>query len=659
MAADGLADAVALGDCGAVTQMAGEEPALWLGRAWCAARSDPPDLAMLDKAVAATEGVQGEYVRLLVARATVGSDPARAVTALLGLGLPGAAGREVELLRARALIEQGKSLDARPGLRALLSTEVGLQARYWLAQGGARRGDTDAAVRTFQRVWIDGTRGGWSERAAERLGELGHPVPDASTDAGRAQVKERIGVLAKANLHAEALALYPLLGIPTTPIALYRARDYGAAFDAYKAVLGAPGSAIGEPATLYRYGLAAIRGHGDYAAAAQIYQRIAELHPTSSEADLVGFKLGYIAYDQGDCASARPHFEAYAKSWPKGRHLDEALWFDAWCAYTSGDTDAAVVRWQRLQTERSSSSLVAGAAYWTARAKGGAEERAGLAAVLTRWPVSGYAWMAAERLGREFKRQPEAVRPAWPEGWGSKREVLRSEALAEAGLDEWAADELAPLRSAASGAGQEVAVAAAWAFLEVGAYKTGKKLASKYCPDPWRSGDPRAKSACTPRPESSVVERFAAPHGLNALLPYAVMTAESALDPGVTSIAGARGLMQLMPAEQARVHQAAFGEGSPHPDDLYMAPYNAAMGTTELGMKAVELQGLLQGSDLPAVIASYNGGVSAVRRWRAAYDEPPPFDVYVESIGYTETRRYVKRVLGFLMRYRWVYGDPG
>ncbi len=41
----------------------------------------------------------------------------------------------------------------------------------------------------------------------------------------------------------------------------------------------------------------------------------------------------------------------------------------------------------------------------------------------------------------------------------------------------------------------------------------------------------------------------------------------------------------------------------------------------------------------------------------AGYEDRPDFDEFSEDIGYTETRRYVKRVLGFVMAYRWVYGD--
>jgi soluble lytic murein transglycosylase-like protein len=100
-----------------------------------------------------------------------------------------------------------------------------------------------------------------------------------------------------------------------------------------------------------------------------------------------------------------------------------------------------------------------------------------------------------------------------------------------------------------------------------------------------------------------------------------------------------------------------FDNDAHHADDLYVAPYNAALGTAELGEKLKLLDGLLARDSMPAVIASYNGGEEAVRRWRTAWDAPPDPDLFSEAIGYTETRRYVRSVLGHVMAYRWVYGD--
>ena len=115
--------------------------------------------------------------------------------------------------------------------------------------------------------------------------------------------------------------------------------------------------------------------------------------------------------------------------------------------------------------------------------------------------------------------------------------------------------------------------------------------------------------------------------------------------------------MQLMPEVGGRLHGELWPDRPYDADDLYLAPYNAILGTTELGQLRTKLDNTLMPSSAPAVIASYNGGEEAVRRWLAATEGPAAFDEWSEDIGYTETRKYVKRVLGQVMAYRWVYGD--
>jgi soluble lytic murein transglycosylase len=57
------------------------------------------------------------------------------------------------------------------------------------------------------------------------------------------------------------------------------------------------------------------------------------------------------------------------------------------------------------------------------------------------------------------------------------------------------------------------------------------------------------------------------------------------------------------------------------------------------------------------VIAGYNAGPDAVERWLAKSPTPMEPDEFAEDIGYTETRRYVKRVLGYVQVWRQVHGD--
>ncbi|HVR46238.1 MAG TPA: lytic transglycosylase domain-containing protein [Candidatus Binatia bacterium] len=103
----------------------------------------------------------------------------------------------------------------------------------------------------------------------------------------------------------------------------------------------------------------------------------------------------------------------------------------------------------------------------------------------------------------------------------------------------------------------------------------------------------------------------------------AVVQSESAFDPGATSGAGARGLMQLMPQTAASLGVI----------DAYDPAQNVRGGTRYL-------RGLLDHfHDVELAIAAYNAGPAAVER----YGGVPP---------YAETRNYVRVVLNRYRRLR-------
>jgi soluble lytic murein transglycosylase len=124
---------------------------------------------------------------------------------------------------------------------------------------------------------------------------------------------------------------------------------------------------------------------------------------------------------------------------------------------------------------------------------------------------------------------------------------------------------------------------------------------------------------------------------------------ESEFDSGAVSVAGARGLMQLMPASAK--HAASLSRLTFRPNDLNKPEYNMQLGMTTLA-EYLERWG---GSYVLAV-ASYNAGPSNVRNWVETYGDPrdagvDPID-WIESIPFPETRNYVQRVLENLEVYR-------
>jgi soluble lytic murein transglycosylase len=169
------------------------------------------------------------------------------------------------------------------------------------------------------------------------------------------------------------------------------------------------------------------------------------------------------------------------------------------------------------------------------------------------------------------------------------------------------------------------------------------------------------REICHPRPHADLVGGLLRGTELDPFLPYAIMTAESAMNPSVTSAAGARGIMQIMPEVGARLHEARYPGRPFHAQDLYRSGYNALLGTTELLGLQSRFRELGVEEPLPLTIAAYNGGREAVERWLEASRRASRFeiDTFSEDISFTETRRYVRTVLGYLEAYHRAWGVHG
>jgi tetratricopeptide (TPR) repeat protein len=114
---------------------------------------------------------------------------------------------------------------------------------------------------------------------------------------------------------------------------------------------------------------------------------------------------------------------------------------------------------------------------------------------------------------------------------------------------------------------------------------------------------------------------------------WAVMRRESLYESAVVSPAGAVGLMQLVAStaeETAQRHRLSAGP-------LEAPRVNLLLGMAHLGDLATDARG-----NWPFVLAAYNAGTAPARRWLHPGEDP---DLYIEMIGYRETRDYARRVL--------------
>jgi len=133
------------------------------------------------------------------------------------------------------------------------------------------------------------------------------------------------------------------------------------------------------------------------------------------------------------------------------------------------------------------------------------------------------------------------------------------------------------------------------------------------------------------------------PQGRVWSLVHGITRQESSFDRTAVSHAGARGLMQLMPAT-AREQADKMGYGYDGGRLTSDPAYNVMLGSAYFERLVRQWDG-----SYPLAVASYNAGAGNVRKWIRAYGDPraPGGDIigWIERIPFEETRGYVQRVL--------------
>ncbi len=132
---------------------------------------------------------------------------------------------------------------------------------------------------------------------------------------------------------------------------------------------------------------------------------------------------------------------------------------------------------------------------------------------------------------------------------------------------------------------------------------------------------------------------------------YGLMRQESRFVMNAKSSVGAKGLMQLMPATAKWVAQK-IKLSDFHPARVTEMDTNVTLGTHYMKM-------VLNSLDNHPVLASaaYNAGPGRARKWRA--ERPLEGAIYAETIPFSETRDYVKKVMSNAVYYNTLFeGKP-
>lgn len=127
--------------------------------------------------------------------------------------------------------------------------------------------------------------------------------------------------------------------------------------------------------------------------------------------------------------------------------------------------------------------------------------------------------------------------------------------------------------------------------------------------------------------------------GLDMAWVYGLIRQESRFIMNARSHVGASGLMQIMPATAKFVaRKIGMGNFAQHQVDDVQT--NIVLGTNYLNMVLNDLEG-----SQALATAAYNAGPGRPRAWRSTLTRAVEGAIFAESIPFTETRDYVKKVL--------------
>ena len=330
----------------------------------------------------------------------------------------------------------------------------------------------------------------------------------------------------------------------------------------------------------------------------------------------------------------------------------EAEWLAGWIALRFlGENEAAFGHFARLYDAVFTPVSRARAAYWAGRASDAMEDTEGAAlwfALAAQHPIAYYGQLAAARIGSGeellFARQKHDVKGVHPSVIAKHEMFAVIRLLDYLGKDRLVGVFFTRLTEMSKGP-------ADYALIAKFAHSLGRHdLAIRSAKQAMRDGYVSNEGIFP------VVEiPFAYPNDeIEHALVLALTRQESLFNKKAASHAGARGLMQLMPAtarmvaRQVRLPYAKF--------KLTQPTYNVKLGSTYLAKMIDKYDGAYI-----LALAAYNAGPSNVRQWLRQNGDPrhePGVDLidWIELITIPETRNYVQRVLEGLQVYRWQLG---
>ena len=613
----------------------------------------------------------------------IDSDPQHALAVLDPLQEGQAFSRRAQLLRGMALKAAGRDKEAIAALRKLLRTapndRSGAFAAMPLAELLAAQNSTAArveALELWQRVESRGPTTRVGHQAKMRFDDVIGRVPWGARKKLLAESAEdafeRGQALIRNHEYAAAIEVFArVAGKAKKDVelrckaqlqqgrALMRKRDREEGAKLMGQVLKRCKDSDLRAWAHYYAGQAYLRLQNPQKALEHYDALSAEAPPHHRLTDDGLYQGALAAADADDRDGMRKRLQQLVDNHPDGDMHREALFTLAWDARGRGDHEAALGYFAKL-AKKSDSGVPEGmhgrADYWQARSLQdlGRQEEAVQAYVhvVEQWPLGYHAQLALKRLHALDRKQCQRLQ-AWLKPEDEKpllfpmTETMKQPGFAAAlsllriGETDLAAQEFDAMGLTRRRDKRQNLWLVAALYDAAGAYPEASGLArgrlSSFMNEAPKGEALRRWRIAYPKAYAPLIEEAAAEAHVPAAYVRAVAREESAFDPEAVSSAHAYGLIQLI-RPTAKEYAGQLGLPST-PAALKNPQTNLRIGSHYIEFLWNRYK------DNPALVpAAYNAGHGAVERWLRAKPDMP-LDEFLESIPFSETRRYSRRVL--------------
>lgn len=422
---------------------------------------------------------------------------------------------------------------------------------------------------------------------------------------------------------------------------------------------------------------------GDVPGAIQKYAALATQHPDVPQGAEALWRAGYLYSTQNDTQNALATFDILGQMYPGSEWAQEGLFMGATLAYNAGNYGMASQLFSQLASTGTGEHQAA-AYLWVGRLyqRDGKDDlaRQAFQAAAAADPGGYYSIRADDLLnGREPFQPPADITFTFDEA----AQLAEAENWLRATFDITQEGPLYPLSAALEAdprviRGRELMAVAAYEeaeiefdtvreevkddplatyqlaifFRDLHLYKLSITAVATLLTDaevPTTEAPALLARLRYPTYYADLVLPECERNDLDPLLVFALIRQESLFEGFATSYAAAQGLMQIIPDTGQWIAQQLNWPNYQN-SDVYRPYINVKFGTYYLRW-VLDLV-----DNLPyAALAGYNGGPGNATQWLGI--SGPDLDLFVQTIGYDETRSYVRRIYEHYSVYRALYGQ--